>query len=280
MNEPSPNEESLRHFLLGRVDDAERQKIERLFLTDAESKERLLAAEQSLIDDYLEERLPAQDKESFLSQYAAFPNQRRKLRIAKSIKEHAEAHGTVTSIDASLNSRRPGWLGLQARPQLIWRIAAILIVAVIVAVWFQSRRNGPDAEHLAREREIASLNNPSRLRETLPQMSTLSVAPITLRTVESQAQFTPRVDIRVLELHLVLIPNEHHVKYRAVLRGGVDSEQFNFPELPVQDDNPGLIRLRIPTSLLSRGAYQVILSGIADDGTVSSVEEYNFTVGG
>ena len=280
MNEPSPNEESLRHFLLGRVDDSEREKIERLFLTDAESKERLLAAEQSLIDDYLEERLSPPDQESFLSQYAGSAAQRRKLRIARSIKEHAEAHGVSAPMAPSSNSQRRGWLGLPVNPKVIWSVAAILIVAMIVVVWLQSRRNGRDAARLASEREIAVLNEPSRLREPLPQMSTLSVAPITLRTVGAQAQFTPRDDVRVLEVHLLLIPNERHPKYRAVLRRSGDSQQFGFPELPAQTDNAGFIRVRIPTTLLSRGAYQITLSGIADDGSISSVEEYNFTVGG
>lgn len=279
MNEPSRSEESLRKFLLGEVDDAERERIERLFLIDPQFNERLVAAEQSLIDDYLEKRLTAEDREMFLLQYGASHGQRRKLRIVKSIAEYAEAQSVNAPKDA-INEVRRGWFGLKPLPALVWSTAAILLVALALTIWLQSRTTSqPDPQHLAIERELASLNDPSRLRETLPQMASLSVAPITLRNVERQALFTPRPEIRVLELHLLQVQNKP-TKYRAVLQKGPGSEQFRFPEVQAADNNSRIIRLRVPTSLLSRGTYQIILSAIAADGSVSSVEEYNFTVGG
>lgn len=279
MNEPSPSEESLRHFVLGKVDDAERERIERLFLTEPQFKDRLLAIEQSLIDDYLEERLATDERESFLSVYAASADQRRKLRIARSIAEHAETSTAVSPVNVPANLKRKRWSQLTTNPGLIFGIAAILIVVVILALWLQSRRNDPHGQHLATERELASLNEPSQLRETLPETATLSVAPITLRNVRPQAQFTTRPDVRILELHLLLATNERPAKYRAVLRKGVTSEEFGFPELPAQDNNSLLIRVRVPSSILSPGDYQIRLSSIAVDGTVTSVEEYSFTVG-
>jgi len=278
MNGPSRSEESLRQFLLGKVDDAERERIESRSLIDPQLREQLLAAEQSLIDDYLEERLTADHRESFLLQYGASYGERRKLRIAKSIKEYAEAQPVTAPIDATPNIIRRRWFRLEAKP--LWRIAAILIVALLLAVWLQSRRSQPDTQHLTMERELASLNDPSRLREALPEMASLSVTPITLRKVEPQPQFMLRSEIRVLELHLLQDESERHTRYRAVLQKGAGSKPFNFPEIQVSDEHPRVIRLRVPTSLLSRGTYQIILSAIAADGSVSSVEEYNFTVSG
>jgi hypothetical protein len=111
MNGPSRSEESLRQFLLGKVDDAERERIERQSLIDSEFKEQLLAAEQSLIDDYVEERLTADHRESFLLQYGASYGQRRKLRIAESIKENAEAQSVTPPIDATPKLKRRRRLG-------------------------------------------------------------------------------------------------------------------------------------------------------------------------
>ena len=280
MNGPSRSEESVRQFLLGKVDDAERERIESRSLIDPQLREQLLAAEQSLIDDYLEERLTADHRESFLLQYGASYGERRKLRIAKSIKEYAEAQPVSAPIDATPNVIRRRWFRLEAKPKLLWRIAAILIVALLLAVWLQSRRSQLDAQHLAMERELASLNDPSRLHEALPEMASLSVTPITLRKVDPQPQFTLRSEIRILELHLLQDQNELHPRYRAVLQKESGSKPLNFPEIQASDENPGVIRLRVPTSFLSRGTYQIILSSIAADGSVSSVEEYNFTVSG
>ena len=280
MNGPSRSEESLRQFLLGKVDDAERERIESRSLIDPQLREQLLAAEQSLIDDYLEERLTADHRESFLLQYGASYGERRKLRIAKSIKEYAEAQPVTAPIDATSNVIRRRRFRFGAKPKLGWGVAAILIVALLLAVWLQSRRSQSDAQHLAMERELASLNDPSRLREVLPEMASLSVSPITLRKVEPQPQFMLRSEIRVLELHLLQDENERHTRYRAVLQKGSGFRPFNFPEIQVSDENSRVIRLRIPTSLLSRGTYQIILSAIAADGSVRSVEEYTFTVSG
>jgi len=279
MNGPSRSEESLRQFLLGNVDDVEREGIERLFLTDPQFNEQLLAAEQSLIDDYVEKRLTADQREMFLSQYGASDDQRRKLRIAESIREYAEAQPAVVPTDATPTVVHQGRFGLRAKPMLLWRIAAVFIIALLLSVWLYSRMSQPGAQHLAIEQELASLNDPSRLREALPDMANLPLAPITLRNVELQAQFTPRTEIRVLELHLLQVQNERHARYRAVLQKGSGSEPFRFPEVQASDETPRVIRLRVPTSLLSRGTYQIILSAIAADGSVSSVEEYNFTVG-
>lgn len=276
MNKPSPSEELLRQFLLGKVDSAQREHIESVFLTDSAFNDRLLAAEQALIDDYLEGRLERDNEASFLSQYGASPDQRRKLRIAKSVKEHAETHAGLRPVDVAPSLKQSRW----SRPMLILPIAAVLIVVVVLALWLQTRKSQPQTQHLAMEKEIASLNEPAKLRETLAGTETLSVAPITLRTVQAQAQFTARPDVRVLELHVLLTTNEPHARYRAVLRKGSNSEQFGFPELSPPDDNPRIIRLRVPVSLLSPGDYRILLSTIAVDGTVSSVEEYNFVVRG
>ena len=278
MNEPSPTEESLRQFLLGAVDDAERERIERLFLIDPRYKEHLQAAEQSLIDDYLEERLAADDKERFLLQYAVSPGQQQQLRIAKLIKEYAEAHSVVRPVASPGILKRSRFSIFE--PKLIWSIAAVIVVALLLTVWIQTRKPKPDAQHLAIERELATLNDPATQSAVLPATMVLSVAPITLRNVEAQASFTPQADIRVLELHLLSASNEQPAKYHAVLSRGIDSEKFSFPELPPPTDNSRVIRLRVPASILSAGDYQVQLSSIAADGSITSVEEYSFRVGG
>src|SRR5688500_7031961 len=89
MKEEAATDALLRQFLLGEVEDEERQRIESLFLTDSLMRERVLAAEQELIDDYLEGCLSAADRDTFVSRYGDTAAQRRKLRIAKSIQQWA-----------------------------------------------------------------------------------------------------------------------------------------------------------------------------------------------
>src|SRR6185436_7509139 len=79
----------LREFLLGKLDDEEAARIESLFLTDSEVREKVLVIEQELIEDYLEDGLTAEDREKFLLRYGQTAAQLQQLRITKAIKDWA-----------------------------------------------------------------------------------------------------------------------------------------------------------------------------------------------
>src|SRR6185503_8468225 len=103
----------LREFLLGSVDEDERERIEDVFLTDSQARERMLVVEQELIEEYLEGALTTADREKFLSRYAQTAEQRRKLRITKSIKDWAMKEASLTQtkpVTVSNRSRLSTWL--------------------------------------------------------------------------------------------------------------------------------------------------------------------------
>lgn len=280
----------ITRFLLGEVDDEERQRLESLFVSDPKSREKILIAENDLIDDYLEDCLTASDRDKFLAQYGDTPQQRRKLRIARSIKEYALAEAMLTQ---TTTSAIPKWrtflsslssLGPR-RPMLFIPIAATLTIACVVAVvWLvqlNSRRAQENSRRVAIERELTDLNAPSSLREVGPQMFSIVLPPVSVRSVEPQAELTPRTDIRVVELQLLWTQKEQYASYRAVLRRVGNTEQFTIPNLQVEKISGGsAVRVRLPAHILTRGLYQVSVSGVAGDGAPGQVEEYTFTVGG
>ena len=94
MNKESVTDTLARRFLLGDVDDVERERIERLFISEPEINTKILLAEDDLIEDYLEDSLTPSDRGKFLGQYGYTAAERQKLRIAKSIKEYAAAEAT------------------------------------------------------------------------------------------------------------------------------------------------------------------------------------------
>src|SRR5215211_1751974 len=89
MKQEAMTDALLREFLLGKLADEDRERIEDLFLTDSPTRERVLALEQDLIEDYLEDSLSQEHKERFLSRYAQTDEQQRKLRITGAIKDWA-----------------------------------------------------------------------------------------------------------------------------------------------------------------------------------------------
>jgi hypothetical protein len=286
MTQAPVTEALARQFLLGNVDDEERQRIESLFISDPESKTIILIAEDDLIEDYLEDRLNQSDRHKFLAQYADTPQQRRKLRIFRSIKEYAIAEARRTQTARAVPKWRIFLSALNPRnARLFIPLAVTVTIAVVVAFgWLlelNSRRTRENNQRLAIERELADLNGQSSFGELAPQLLSIVLPPVSLRGVGPQTELTPRADTRVIELRLLWTQKEQYPSYRAVLQRVGSTEQFVIPSLHLENQlGNRAVRVRVPAHLLSRGLYRVSLSGIADDGAPEPAEEYTFSVGG
>lgn len=268
----------LREFLLGRLADEDRERIESLFLTDSPTRERVLALEQDLIDDYLEDSLSQGDKERFLARYAQTDEQRRNLRITGAIKDWAVREARVPQPAAPTVS---GWsrflTWLRLKPRFVVPIAVTIAIAIVLAiVWLNSRTE--QRKHLAIEQELAQLNSPASLREVPPEMTSFDLRPVSVRSVGAQAELKIPAGIRLIELQLPWIPNERYSMYQAVVRRVSDRESFTISNLQAESDGRYTIRLRLPAQMLTRGDYQINLIGVAADGSASSSEEYSFLV--
>src|SRR5689334_5031714 len=132
MNDETVTDALLREFLLGKVGDEERERIESLFLTDPHARERVLGVEQDLIEDYLEDTLNAADGERFIARYAQTVEQRRKLRITKSIKDWAIKQTKTEPVAAS-----SWWHWL--KPAFVVPVTVTVLIVIVVAVIWVSR---------------------------------------------------------------------------------------------------------------------------------------------
>jgi hypothetical protein len=278
MKEEVVTDALLREFLLGRVNNDQRERIENLFLIDPVTRERVLSLEQDLIEEHLEDSLTEEERGIFISRYARTEEQRRELRITKSIKDWARREALASRMPAATVSvwdrlRTP----LKLKRVYVVSVAAVIVVAIIIAVVW--RKNELDrSKHLAVEQELAQLNSPPIFREVLPQMSSLDLRPVTGRSIEQAPELKLRADIRFFELRLPWIGKERYSTYRAEIRKVNNKELFTIPNLPPENDAGNVIRLRLPAHMLARGHYQILVSGIAADGSMSPAEEYSFAV--
>jgi hypothetical protein len=277
VKEEIPTDALLREFLLGKVRDEEGARIESLFLTDPEAREKVLVIEQELIEDYLENSLTAEDREKFLQRYGQTAAQLQQLRITKAIKDWAlRENASVPPVhdDRSLWSRLRATL--RPKPAFVIPIAvAVMIVIVVGGVWLNSRM-----KRTAVEQELAQLNSPASLREVPPQMILLELPPMAVRSVEKQNGLKKSADVRLVELRLPWIQKEYYPSYQVeVLKVG-GAESFTIPNLQAVGNDRSTIRIRLPAHLLSRGQYQVRITGIAENNVASPSEEYSFTVDG
>lgn len=276
MSENLITDKTLREFLLDRLDDEERQRIEDLFLTDNQARERVLTAEQDLIEDYLEDSLSKADRERFLSLYARTDEQRQRLRITKSIKEwaftEARVPQTIPATDSIWSRLRRR---LEFRPVPVVTIAVTVVIAIVLAIVWLNSKSGP-RKYLAVEQELAQLNSPMSLREVPPQMMSLELRPVTFRSVEPQSELKPSADDRIVELRLSWIQKERYSTYQAEVRGS--GESFTIHNLQAENNGEYVIRLRLQSKILRQGNYQIRLSGIANEDNTGLTEHYNFVV--
>ena len=252
MNDETLTDALLREFLLDKVSDEERERIEGLFLTDPHARERVLGVEQDLIEDYLEDTLSADDRERFVARFAQTAEQRRNLRISKSIKDWAMTQ------TAPVATPRRVWIW--QRPFAI-PIAAAVLIAIVIAAFWVSRRT----EHAAIERELAQLNAPSSTSAASVQRE---LSPVTVRGAGAQAQLSASAS-GVVELRLLLIQKESYSSYQVTLHRVDDRESYTVPDVVPSTDGKA-VRLLLPAEFLKRGVWQITL--------IPTNDEYQLTV--
>lgn len=170
MHESVPGEETVREYLLRRIDDESTlEAIEELMFTDNEFCNQVALAEDGLINDYVRGKLNAADARSFAETLKTDPERRLKTKLTEEIRRTAlqrdvslKTHGS--SLLASLTAllRRPVYAGV---------LAAMLIAVVVLAVYLSRTRKG---DELA---ELQSLYQSSRPTEA--RISEFSYAPLT-----------------------------------------------------------------------------------------------------
>lgn len=277
MKDDSVTDALLREFLLGKLAGEDRERIEGLFLTDSQTRERVLALEQDLFDDYLEDSLSQEDKERFISRYAQTDEQRRKLRITGAIKDWAVREARAPHQAAAVSIWSRVWSWLRFNPRFFIPIAVTTVVAAVFAiVWLNGRIE--QRKHLAIEQELAQLNSPASLREVPPNTISVDLSPVSVRSAQLQGELNIPGGTGLVELHLPWIQSERYSTYQAEVRRLRDRKLFKIPNLQAQNNGRYTIRLRLPAQMLTTGGYQINLTGIAANGTLSFSEEYSFVV--
>ena len=280
MKEELVTDADIRQFLLGSVDDSERQRIESLFMSDAEFNQRVLVAEDDLIEDYLEHSLAPMDRDKFLAQYGHAPMQQRRLRISRSIRDYAASEARLGQTPSAIAKRRVFFSHLTPRNlRFFIPIAAAVRIACIIGVVWLVRSNN---RRLTIERELAELNAQPDLRVNPSQVVSLVLPPVSMRSVGTETRLTPRADISVVELDLLWTQKEQYPNYYVLLRRVGTNEEFRVSGLHIEasPSSGNSIRVRLPSYLLRDGLYQVTLTGAGPDGAASQGEEYTFVVAG
>jgi anti-sigma factor RsiW len=288
MREESESEKAIRRLLLGESGEEERQRVEESFMTDPEYREKVLMAEDDLVEDYLDGALSERERERFRAHFLSTPRQRRKVRLARSLGSFAAA-AEVTAHSPPAEEEEPqhaSWLrrlvaalGLR-RPVVYVPVALTLVAAVLLGSWLlvefrraQQLRAREEGRRVETERELARLNDPSGAR-TDARVFSKALPPLNVR---GEANTVPRQgEADVVELRL-LRGREEYVSYAATLQRIGAADRFSVNGLRAADTPGGrAVPVRIPARLLTPGAYRLTLTGVTADGRREEADEYTF----
>lgn len=289
MSQRSDEEVLLRNYLLGGLNEATREQLEERLLCDDGFAERLSAAQDDLIDDYVFAALSDSERESFDKNFIINDERRRKMRFARAMEIYVGERDETQS-PARIDTHPPSapWAVplsfLRAHKAWVTVSACVLLLLLFTPALLR-RLRPTDQATLVRERrasierQIAELNHPAAGQsiQSLPALE-LTLPQSILRADGGLQRITLTDDIKLLTLKLAL-PQVRYENYSALVSTVEGDELFGVNNLKSDVDTGGAaVRLNLLTEFLATGDYQIQLRAVAAGGSVAEAGRYSFRV--
>jgi hypothetical protein len=212
------------------------------------------------------------------------------LRIAEALRqtviaELSEEKAAVGAVPDGTSKRQSflKLLGFKNGLPLVPLAITLTVVVVAGSIWLirlQRLHSQEQNRQLTIQRELEQINTPEAIKGTpASEVFSAVVTPISVRAVTQSVEPPPRA--RILELWLVNTEGQRYPRYQVQLSRIGSREAFSLSNLHTESRPDGnAVRLRIPISLLSPGAYQILLSGVDANGQAEVVGEYTLQFGG
>jgi hypothetical protein len=265
----------LRRYVLGAATDEECDAIERQYFDRVDAADRVSAAEDDLIDDYLSGRLDGSERPRFERHYLSTPNHRRRVAIVRALKNAASAGQPVGP----------------RRPVTVWwtiaGVAAALVILISGAMWLTRSRSGstdalversgqPAAPSASADSGSADRRAPAAADQPVaapatppaaPIVVAVSISPILVRGDSEPAELTMSGGVDIVRLHLNSQANEPRLgRGHAIVRTVAGREVWRGPAVEVKATSEELARVDIPAPALLPDDYVVELFGTAASG--------------
>ena len=274
----------LRRYVLGTLTEPECDAIEREYFAQEDALDRVTAAEDDLIDDYLSSGLSVEEREQFERHYLSTPCHRRSVAVARAIRAAASARSLGgRAVDQSLAGRgsrlRPLWLR--------WLAAAGCCARASCRVRGGDREpitadyGGQDAAIDSRSVRLQQIcgvriSAPPTPVPPSPVVVAASISPILVRGSDKASTLSvkPGTDV----VRLMLQEGERGERPlgqgRAIVRTVAGRDVWQGAAGSAGSRSKELARIEIPASLLQPDDYIIELFGTDPHGAV--VERYRY----
>lgn len=263
----------IRQFLLGELNEHEREHLEQRVITDSDYKEQVLITEEELLEDFVNGTLSLSELESFTRMYSSSPAQRRKVKVAQALNKYALEHSPVVQPMVQRSWARSLFqlFSIKNRFHQFSLAALILVLAVggILVYWLISRVWRADYNALLQ------LNQPnSEVLQPDSSVVSVSLPPLVFRGTGEPRNITITKQTRIVQLRLP-DPAGGTYSFQAILRDSKDAEVFRLDDLRIrQIDQHSMLVLQIPARMLKPQDYQLEISEKRADGTYETARTY------
>jgi hypothetical protein len=242
-----------RRYLLGQATEEERSALELEYFHSEEAVDRIAAAEDDLIEDYLSDRLDPVERGLFERDYLAAPNHRRRVE-------------TIRQLLASTSRTEPG-------PSMDWSrqrlaLAAALVLFAAGSLWVFTSSRGERGVVVEKSSPTVSTppslpGQPPTTAPAAPRVFAVSISPVTVRSAAGAPAVIVPAGTDIVALSLEGEPDGRTgAGGRGSIRTVSGDEIWQGPATVTGDLPAGVIaRLDVPAARLPADDYVVTLFG-------------------
>lgn len=259
----APSDARARRYLLGAASEEECAVLEQEYLEHDQAVERIAAAEDDLIEDYLAGQLGPADRDRFERAYLSVPHRRVRVETIRRLMAHASRP----------ESARPGKGRVLAWPRFTRRgswmaLAASILVVASMALWRFASITQPRGE-IGQAPASPAAGGPQApapapaAPPAAPRVFALTLSPASVRTASERTRIVipPGIDTVVIRLERDVDGGALEPR-RASIQTVVGDEAWQGPVTADSDPPPGTAaRIDVPSASLPPDDYVVILHG-------------------
>lgn len=295
-------------YLLGTLPKKEEEDLEELYFTEDNYFEQLLIVETELIDSYLQQNLPTEDRKHFEQCFLTSPERYKKVEIARALLKAANEAQTSspTADNAAKNWRDIVQIIFQPQNRkLKFVLAASSIMALVGGSWLLNEHlrlrsqfkqtqdelvslraleqqmakldkelsQERDQRHLLEEK-VASLLSPSS------KILTFILNPGLVRGGNTKTKLIIPSNTELIQLQLNLEQSFEFKNYRVEIETAEGKKIQNLESVRIKNTNSGgkAILVELPAKLLGNDDYLVTLYGLSTSGNGEKIGGYYFRI--
>ena len=292
-SESESSDDTIRHFLLGRLDANQQSAFEERLFADSELVARVRLAEFDLSDDYAYHRLGVAERQLFRQKFLVTTERNKKLAVSMALRNrYAKASDSYQEVSSLLplrsffNLRQPAWK---------YAFGAGLLIVLLTTAWVVTRNpqlanrfiprravSKPSITPTPQAAHHATSSSPPVHREqprAMPghELPTLTVVLAPAERVDQSTLVTlSPAESDVVRFELSGVPELG--AYRAQLQTVAGDQILNIESVEAFDSNGRKIFIDVSGRLLKRGQHRIVLSRLNGESTGTGLTIYYFQV--